>query len=161
MKALSLLKAVNDKIERWLHKEEYDRMSQEGVVQVTPEQAQMIEQARQQAEQLKKVVEDLKSEDHSIPPTEADIDRYYEYHKALIQNVEFLKSQGAWLATDHTLMEKSEFEEKASTGGWIFLRESVGLPTNQYGVAPKSPWSSASGSVSVSAWDDKEKWDTK
>ncbi len=143
-----VLRKVNQKIDRWLHKEEYEAMEQE-----QQKQMELVEKLKEDLERVKEQVQIIEQEDHSQPPTDDDVDRYYDYHRTYVENIRTMKEKtGMWVTKEKPLIPRIEFRQKAEQEGWSFLRGSCGLPEGSI-LERGAPWAS---------WmDDGQKWQTE
>lgn len=145
------LKGLGERVERWLMKEEYAAAAAEQAAQlptgpngekITPEQLNVL------LAELKKVVEEnsakakeqfdlCSAEDHSQPPSQVDIDRYFGYHDNFTSNMRLAQEKiGMWTVSDTETFTKEEYQVKAQSDGWEFLRRSCGLPQGKMGGTP-------------------------
>lgn len=131
---MGLLKNIGNKIEKWLFKEEIQEIKNRQE-QPTPEQIQVNQKLLEKIEYMKEQAELLVNEDHTIIPTQFDIDRYFVYHINYIKNVESVS--GLWVTNESTEIPKDDFDTKGRVEGWEFLRRSCGLP--QGDLSKQSP----------------------
>lgn len=157
-----LFKNIHTKIERWLHREEYEayeaqeQLKAQRSQNIDPEKAQkFLDALKEEYDAVVAQIEIIEAEDHSQPPTEEDIARYYTYHQTLITN---LKKMGAWTVSDRKLIEESEYHRAASEQGWVFLRDSCDLPIGSLKEPQAALWST---DTTPPKWDDSQKWDSK
>lgn len=126
---MGFFKNLGVKIERWLMSDEIKLMEQESQ-QIQPEDDVLLDYLKMAEDKRKYInhqLEMITSEDHSIKPTQADIERYFEYHTQYVGWMTEIK-KNVWSTSDIKLIEKSEFETKGRLEGWVFLRNSCGLP---------------------------------
>lgn len=143
---------IGNKVEGWLFKEEIEK-AQQSPQNISPQQVEglieMLKEAKQQStDQLayaKQEMELVMAEDHTVDPTQSDIDRYFQYHSNYIRNVE---KTGLWMTNEKTQLQKEDYDTKGRVEGWKFLRESCGLPQ---GSLDAQPWKST----------DSGSWNTK
>jgi hypothetical protein len=124
-----LLRGINNKVDKWLHKEEYAQAEQMREAQggPTPEQMAEMEEALRPVMQF---LEEAVKEDMDVAPTERDVARYfYIYENGMKGKKEVMAKMGLWTSdSDEPIMTEEQYTEKAQAGGWKFLRESLGLP---------------------------------
>lgn len=141
---MGILSKINEKIDRWLHKEEYELIEQrraEGLP-VTQEEYEAME--REEIEKMKRVMETemkrILEEDHTRPPTQADINRYYTYHENYVSNMKGLEQNvGLWTRAPKEITRLEKYCDEAKEKGWDYLRQSCGMPTGDMSK-PRSPW---------------------
>lgn len=142
-----VLRTVNSKIDRWVRQEEYaaaEQQHREDRQAAIGEMKQKIEEImghmQEHMEQLNAEVEKIRAEDHSVAPTQDDIDRYFGYHSAFVENMKLIKEHtGVWLTEEKTLLDVTEYNAGAVEGGWKYLRESCGMPEGDLDNQP-APW---------------------
>ena len=135
---MGFFKKLSNKVENWLMKDEIDAFNNQSYTKLDlpPDVIEELDVIHGVIEKKKKYIEDqlkiITSEDHSIKPTQYDINRYFEYH---IKYVDVIKrdsdSKGVWSTL--SVMDEEDFKSKGRVEGWDFLRLSCGLPS---GVIP-------------------------
>jgi len=135
---MGFFKNLSGKIERWLLSDEIkkineqEKVQQNQPVQLTEEDVKLLKNVYDVVKAQEYVDEQLKiilNEDLTINPTQADIDRYYDYHTQYVQWIEMVqKNQNMWSTDDIKLIEKPDFDTNGRIYGWNFLRKSCGLP---------------------------------
>jgi len=160
-KLSSIKSKVNDRVMSWMFSEEIETQTEALNEEIKLPNGQVVtkRQALEILETLRMVEKEATlcaSEDHSQPPTQSDIDRYYEYHKNYVRNIgTFQEETNCWLTKKIDLLEEDVYNSEATEKGWDFLRMNCSLPT---GDLKNNPWKSQQSSWEVT---DKEMWDTK
>ena len=132
---MGFFKNLSGKIERWLLSDEIkkineqEKVQQNQPVQLTEEDIKLLENVHKAQEYVDEQLKIILNEDLTINPTQADINRYYNYHTQYVQWVEMAqKKQNMWSTNEIKLMEKSDFDTNGRIYGWDFLRKSCGFP---------------------------------
>lgn len=152
MKIKNPLKGLSDKVERWLFKEEIAAARSQQIREQMPtgpngEQlseeelkvmlTEMVEHLKASADAAKEQFDLCSAEDHSQPPSQSDIDRYYGYHDNFTHNMKVMAEKtGMWTVSNTDSYSKEEYNQKAQSEGWSFLRNSCGLPQGKIGGTP-------------------------
>lgn len=98
------------------------------------EASEFLANADKVLDQYKRVL----TEDLTVAPTAEDISRYYVYYAAFTK-YNAIKGNVEWDTADTYPMEFEQFTEKTNTGGWSFLRSSVGIPINEWNIILPEP----------------------
>ncbi len=99
------------------------------------------QKTKDQYDHAKQEIDLVIAEDHSVNPTQSDIDRYFQYHTNFVSNVSNAQNNaGMWVTNKKDQIEKSDFDTKGRLEGWSFLRDSCGLPQGKLDAEPwKAP----------------------
>jgi len=141
-----ILNGMNRKVNRWLNQEEQAVMQsqEEGMSQAEmfrnfmENMRRQILEAHEQHQKAQAEYEKCRAEDHSQPPSEEDVARYYRYHNNYVGNMEQFKAHGAWMTEEVALIPEDEFKAKAAEGGWTYLRTSAGMQLGP--IDGQAPW---------------------
>lgn len=161
---MKLLNKINQGIQRWLFKEEIEATEQRIAqgLPVTPEEFEAERKAEfEKMERLSREAADkIKAEDHSKAPSQADINRYYNYHENYVHNMQGLEKSGQklWTKAPERVINLEEFNEKAHTEGWSYLRNSIGLPMGDLSK-PSTPWVAGQPTPNWNVNQDNKGWD--
>lgn len=132
---MGFFKNLSGKIESWLLKDEINEFNNQqnnnqNKIQLSPEQIEELNKIGEMIQERQEYVNDqiaiIESEDHSIKPTQNDINRYFDYH---VKYIDALKFNNVWSSS--ILINEDDYKSRGRVEGWDFLRESCGLP---YGV---------------------------
>ena len=89
------------------------------------------------------MTEQCNNEDHSVAPNEEDVERYYGYHETYVSRANTLRTlSGAWATKELSIIERAEYDEGVGQEGWLYLRESAGLPMTSNAFEGQKPWDS-------------------
>ncbi len=140
---MGILKRIEERIQKWLFKEEieeYITVQQEQYIQNKETTSLLEKETNEIKKSIEKEMLKCEAEDHTMPPTDSDIERYFCYHSNYINNMLLLeKNTGVWTNTKREIIPKEEYIRDAKKGGWIYLRTSCGLPFGDLNK-PSSPW---------------------
>lgn len=78
------------------------------------------------------------SENVAVAPTPEDISRYYIYYAAYTK-FNAINASVEWDTFDTFPIPFEEYNEKAISGGWTFLRNSIGSPIKEWNVIIPEP----------------------
>lgn len=146
---MNLFKGISNKIEGWLFKEEIENAQNQpsgSMSDISPEQAEELLQRLKEIKQrideevafAKQEMKVVMEEDHTVSPTQSDIDRYFKYHTNYVSNVAHASEKsGMWVTNEQSEINKEDFSSKGRIEGWAFLRKSCGLPQ---GKLDSEPW---------------------
>ena len=152
---MKFLDKLNHTIQSWLFKEEIEVTEQrraEGLP-VTPEEfeTERKEQMERMERAHKQAVEKISAEDHTRPPSSADINRYFGYHENYVANMKGLEENvdKLWTKAPKETIRFEDYIDEAQEKGWTYLRGTCGMPTGDINT-PRSPW--VAGSVKSTEW---------
>lgn len=152
---MKLLDKFNQAIQGWLFKEEIEVTEQrraEGLP-VTPEEfeAERLEQLEKMERAVKTAMDKINAEDHSRPPSSADINRYFGYHENYVANMKGLEENvdNLWANAPKETIRFEDYIDEAQEKGWAYLRETCGMPQGDLSK-PRTPW--VAGSVRPTEW---------
>lgn len=168
-----MFKWIHNKIDRWLHKEEIElaqHMREQGIDPVEmARQAQgpSEEEMKAEFERMERIaqaeIEKIRAENHAQPPSQADINRYYQYHENFVYNIKKIVEKTGQRPPFEVPSEPMRFEpycEGAKEQGWEFLRSSCNLPMGDPTV-PRKPWTMGDGDKRWTLNDSQQAWSSK
>ena len=137
---MGFFKSLSNKVESWLMKDEIKEYNNhQKNVQLSPSQLEQLNKVNELIRERNKYIDDqmtiITSEDHSIKPTQSDINRYFVYHTNYIGALEFNK---VWSSS--TLLNEDDYKSRGRVEGWDFLRESCGLPSGILNPDKEKTW---------------------
>ena len=159
---------IRQRVEGWLFSEEIEQAREQREQSgVRPEQreemarqlSELLSRMSSEVEHVKRQVELCKTEDHSQPPSQEDVDRYFEYHTNYVNNIKGAQEQGGmWVTEEKSTIEQTEYNSKAQSEGWTFLRDSCGMPQ---GDLNQKPWKDAGPEWSTETQQTQQGWDSR
>jgi len=136
-------------VNRWLYSAEikqHEQQVQSGIAPRADQNGPSEQEIRAEEERIQSIhAEQMKiilAEDHTVAPSQADINRYHTYHENMVQNINFIREKTGVeppFEVPKTALTATEYGVMVGEQGWNGMRMSCGLPTGDLSK-PKKPW---------------------